>query len=53
VEEGEEYDVEFVEAAKDAAEALESLKQALDLVTFAVERPAVLPRFETVGSGRH
>jgi len=53
VDEAQEDHIEFLEAREDAAEALQSAKQPLHLVAFAVHRLVELPRLQTIGTGWH
>ncbi len=42
----EEHHVQFVEAGEDAAEALEAVKQSLDLIAATIEQAVILPGFQ-------
>ena len=52
MDEGEEHDIELVEAGKHAPEAFEAAKEPLDLVATVVGDAVVLPRLYPVGVGR-
>src|ERR1035437_590192 len=51
-EEGEEDDIEFLEAGEDAAEAFQSPEEAIDLIALLVKGTIVLPGMQPVGLGR-
>jgi hypothetical protein len=50
---GQEHHIEFLETGEDPAKALESAKEALDLVTAAVQGTVVLPGDEAIPFGRN
>jgi len=52
VNEGEEHDVEFLEAGEDAAEAFEAPEEALDFIAFSVQSAVVFPGFDPSRFGR-
>ena len=53
MEEGEEHDVELVEAGEDTTESLESAEESLQLVAAAIEHALVFPRLQAGALGRY
>ncbi len=52
VNEGEEENIEFLEARKDAAETLEPSEQTFNFVTLFIQGAVILPRLDMVGRRR-
>ena len=53
VEEGKEYDIEFVEAREDAAEAFQSPEEPFNFVASPVHSLVILPGVEAIAFGRN
>jgi len=51
VDEGEEHEIELVEAGRDSAKAFESSEESFDFVAFLVQHPVVIPGVVAVALG--
>jgi len=51
VNEGGEHDIELIEAREDASEALQSPKEAFNLITAAIHGAIIVPRRKSIGIG--